>query len=111
MFGMPEITIPKIDRYVNDGDILMLGNLEIKVLHTPGHTQGGVCYLIENNIFTGDTIFKGSVGRCDLEGGDFSQLVDSIQSKIYTLPDNITIYPGHGKASNIGWEKLNNRFL
>ena len=110
-FGIPEITIPKIDIFVNDGDILKLGNTEIKVLHTPGHTQGGVCYLVEDMLFSGDTIFYESVGRCDLEGGDFVQIVDSIKSKIYTLPDNITIYPGHGKQTNVAWEKEHNKFM
>ena len=111
MFGMPEMTIPKIDRFIEDGDILHLGNLEIKVLHTPGHTQGGVCYLVEDNLFTGDTIFKEAVGRCDLEGGNFPQIVESIEDKIFTLPENTTIYPGHGKMTSVKWEKENNRFL
>ena len=111
MFGIPEMNIPKIDKFVEDGEILYLGNLEIKVLHTPGHTQGGVCYLVENSLFSGDTIFRESVGRCDLEGGDFEQIVESIENKIYTLPENTTIYPGHGKQTTVGWEKIHNRFL
>lgn len=110
-FGIPEITIPKIDIYVNDGDILKLGDTEIKVFHTPGHTQGGVCYLVNDMLFSGDTIFCESVGRCDLEGGDFVQIVDSIKTKIYTLPDNTAIYPGHGKQTTVGWEKLHNQFM
>lgn len=111
MFGMPEITIPQVDIFVEDGDVIKLGNLEIKVLHTPGHTQGGVCYLVDGNLFSGDTIFKESVGRCDLEGGDFAQIVDSIETKIFTLPDNTTIYPGHGRVTSVEWEKLHNRYL
>ena len=111
MFGIPDITIPKIDIYVNDGDVLTLGNKNIKVIHTPGHTQGGVCYLIDNMLFSGDTIFRESVGRCDLEGGDFVQIVDSIKTKIFTLPENITIYPGHGKPTDVKWEKANNQFM
>ena len=110
LYGMPDITIPKIDIYINDNDILKLGNSEIKVIHTPGHTQGGVCYLIENNLFSGDTIFKECVGRCDLDGGNFEQIVDSIKSKIYTLPDDTKIYPGHGSQTTVFWEKQNNRF-
>ena len=110
-FGIPEITIPKIDIYVENGDILKLGNTEIKVIHTPGHTQGGVCYLVENMLFSGDTIFCESVGRCDLEGGDFVQIVESIKTMIFTLPDDIAIYPGHGKQTTVGWAKLHNQFM
>ena len=111
MFGMPNMTVPKIDRFIEDGDIIKLGNLDIKVLHTPGHTQGGVCYYVNETLFSGDTIFRESVGRCDLEGGDFTQLVESIESKICTLPDETQILPGHGKPTTVGWEKLHNSYL
>ena len=110
-FGISEITIPKVDIFVKDGDVLKLGEHEIKVIHTPGHTQGGVCYLIEDMLFSGDTIFRESVGRCDLEGGNFNQIVESIQSKIFTLPEHITIYPGHGKSTSVAWEKEHNQFM
>ena len=111
MFGMPQMTIPKIDIYVQDGDILKLGDLEIKVIHTPGHTQGGVCYLVDGKLFSGDTIFREAVGRCDLEGGDFDQIVESIETKIFTLPPETLIYPGHGRMTSVEWEKEHNRFL
>ena len=111
MFGMPQITIPKIDVFVKDGDILKLGDMEIKVIHTPGHTQGGVCYLTDGKLFSGDTIFRESVGRCDLEGGDFDQIVDSIEDKIFTLPPETLIYPGHGRMTSVEWEKEHNRFM
>ena len=111
LFGIPEITIPKIDIFIKDGDVIKLGSIDIKVIHTPGHTQGGVCYLINDVLFSGDTIFRESVGRCDMEGGDFDQIVESIRSKIFTLPDNITIYPGHGPSTNVKWEREHNRFL
>ncbi len=111
MFGMPQMTIPKIDIYVQDGDILKLGDLEIKVIHTPGHTQGGVCYLTDGKLFSGDTIFREAVGRCDLEGGDFDQIVESIKNKIFTLPPQTLIYPGHGRMSSVEWEREHNRFL
>lgn len=110
MMGMPEITIPQIDKYVEDGDIIKLGNYEIKVIYTPGHTQGGVCYYVDGKLFSGDTIFKESVGRCDLQGGDFNMIVSSIKNKIFTLPDETEIYPGHGKPTNVGWEKEHNFF-
>lgn len=111
MIGMPAMEIPKIDRFIEDGEIIKLGSLEIKVIHTPGHTQGGVCYLVENSLFSGDTIFREAVGRCDLEGGDFDQIVESIETKIFTLPPEIRIYPGHGRVTSVGWEKEHNRFL
>ena len=111
LFGIPEITIPKIDIYVNDGDSLYIGKNEIKVIYTPGHTQGGVCYLVDNMLFSGDTIFRESVGRCDLEGGNFNQIVESIKTKIFTLPNNIIIYPGHGPSTNVAWEKEHNQFM
>ena len=111
MFGMPEITIPKVDIFVDDDDTIQLGSLAIKVLHTPGHTQGGVCYLVDGNLFSGDTIFREAVGRCDLEGGNFNQIVESIQDKIFTLPAKTVIYPGHGNITSVEWEKEHNRFL
>lgn len=111
MMGMPEMTVPQVDVFVEEGDIIKLGETEIKVLHTPGHTQGGVCYYADGNLFSGDTIFRESVGRCDLMGGDFEQIVESIKNKIYALPDDTVIYPGHGKPTTVGWEKEHNFFM
>ena len=111
MFGIPDITIPNVDIYINDGDIIKLGETEIKVIHTPGHTPGGVCYYADGKLFSGDTIFRESVGRCDLEGGDFDQIVESIENKIFTLPDDTEIYPGHGKTTDVKWEREHNQFL
>ena len=110
MMGMPQISIPHIDVFINDGDIIKLGDSEIKVIHTPGHTQGGVCYYIKNNLFSGDTIFRESVGRCDLPGGSFEQIVESIEKKIFKLPDETAIYPGHGKPTTVAWEKEHNYY-
>lgn len=111
MVGLPGMEIPKIDKFINDGDIIKLGDLEITVIHTPGHTQGGVCFYVDGNLFSGDTIFRESVGRCDLEGGDFDQIVESIEAKIFTLPPETIIYPGHGRKTTVEWEKAHNRFL
>lgn len=111
MFGIPEISIPKIDIFVKDEDIIKLGSLEIKVITTPGHTQGGVCFLVDGKLFSGDTIFRESVGRCDLEGGDFNQIIESIENKIFTLPPNTLIYPGHGRMTSVEWEKEHNNFM
>ena len=110
MMGMNEITIPKIDKFINDGDVIKLGEKEIKVIHTPGHTQGGVCYYTDGKLFTGDTIFRESVGRCDLPGGNFEQIINSIKEKIYMFPDTTEIYPGHGKPTTVGWEREHNFF-
>ena len=111
MIGMPSMDVPKIDEYIKNNDIIKLGNLEIKVIHTPGHTQGGCCFYVDGNLFSGDTIFRESIGRCDLPGGDFNQIIKSIQEKIFTLPENTTILPGHGKTTTVAWEKENNSYM
>ena len=111
MMGMSAISIPQIDVFIDDGDIIKLGNTEIRVLHTPGHTRGGVCYYSGTSLFSGDTIFRESVGRCDLPGGNFEQIISSIENKIYKLPDSTNIYPGHGKPTSVGWEKEHNFYL
>lgn len=110
-FGMADVETPQIDGFVKDGDIIKLGENEIKVIHTPGHTQGGVCYLVEDKLFSGDTLFYESVGRTDLPGGNFNQLKSNIQDKLFTLNENIKVYSGHGPSSTIGHEKANNQFL
>ncbi|MFA7659527.1 MAG: MBL fold metallo-hydrolase [Candidatus Gastranaerophilaceae bacterium] len=105
------VEVQKVDGYVKEDDIIKFGKNEIRVIDTSGHTKGGVCYLIDGIIFTGDTIFRGAVGRTDLIGGSFSQLKSNIEKKIFTLDENIKIYPGHGPSSTIGWEKEHNKFL
>lgn len=99
------------DILVSDGDIFKLGNLEIKCIETPGHTSCGMCYLIEDNLFSGDTLFLGSIGRCDLPTGNYSVLENSIKNKLYTLLDNIIIYPGHGDKTTVKNEKLYNSYI
>ncbi|MCL2322844.1 MAG: MBL fold metallo-hydrolase [Oscillospiraceae bacterium] len=94
-----------VDEYVKDGDILKLGSLEISVIETPGHTLGGVCYLVSDALFSGDTLFKRSVGRWDLQGGDQDTLLKSIREKLFTLNDDIKVYPGHEDSTTIGYEK------
>ena len=98
------------DVLYNDGDVVKVGDIELKVISTPGHTVGGVCYLGDKVIFTGDTLFNQSVGRTDFPGGDFATLENSIK-KIYTLPDDTVVFAGHGESSTIGFEKKNNPFV
>ena len=86
---------PKPDILLSEGDIVRIGRASLKVIHTPGHTRGGVCLYAEGNIFTGDTLFVGAVGRTDLPGGSAQTLLRSIREKIYTLPGNTIVWPGH----------------
>lgn len=110
-FGLYNVEIQKVDEFVKDNEIIKLGENDIKVIYTPGHTQGCVCYLIADMLFSGDTLFYESVGRTDLVGGNFNQLKSSIQEKLFTLDGNIKVYPGHGWATTIEHEKINNQFL
>lgn len=99
------------DILLSDGDTLTFGKYSVEVIYTPGHTKGGVCFKINNVCFTGDILFKGSIGRYDFPGGDFSTLMDSIKNKLLVLGNDVTIYPGHGDSSTIGKEKRLNMFL
>ena len=108
LFGLPDSIPPVYEKYISDNDIINVGELNIKVIHTPGHTEGGVCYLIEDKLFAGDTLFRESVGRTDLFGGSFEKLSDSIKNKLFKLDDNIIVYPGHGDLTTIGHEKKYN---
>lgn len=96
---------------LNHGDSLNFGKHTIKVIHTPGHTPGGVCFLIDNMLFSGDTLFKGSIGRSDLAGGDGETLIRSIKERLVGLPKKTIVYPGHGPSTTIGDEELCNPFL
>ena len=101
--------IPEI--LVNDGDILKVGNMELKILHTPGHTLGGISILVDNVLFSGDTLFADSIGRTDFKGGSYPQLKESVYTKMFCLPDDTHVLPGHMGQTNIGHEKLYNPFL
>jgi len=112
MMDLPEITVPCIDGLMDEkSHNLKIGDKEIKVIHTKGHSKGGVCYLIENVLFSGDTLFRDSVGRCDLYGGDFNEIGDSIKNKLFILPENTIVYPGHGEETSIGYEKKYNPYF
>ena len=99
------------DLYVHDGETLQVGNMDLKIVATPGHTPGGMSILLEDIVFCGDTLFKGSIGRSDMPGGDYLTLIDSIKSKLFTLPDETKVYPGHMGKTTIGWEKKHNPFV
>lgn len=107
-FGQEVIDIPSHDKTYNEEKNLTLGNNKIEIIQTPGHTEGGVSILIGNNLFSGDTLFKGSFGRTDLYGGSTRKLVNSIANVLFHLPENTVVYPGHGPSTNIGYEKTNN---
>lgn len=99
------------DIIVNDNDFFNAGEMKIKTIYTPGHTNGSVCYLIENELFSGDTLFLRSVGRCDFPTGDEIVLRNSILNKIYTLDDEIIVHPGHGNDTKIYYEKWYNMYV
>ena len=99
------------DILLKDGDAIEFGDLKAKVIHTPGHTRGGICLKINNHLFTGDTLFKGSIGRTDLLGGDYDNIINSIKEKILVLDDDIIVMPGHGESSTILEEKIYNPYL
>jgi len=107
--------LPEITAWLEDGKTIKLGSQEIKVIHTPGHSPGSCCFFIENDnnpiLISGDTVFYGSIGRTDLWGGDMTQILNSIQSKILTLPDSTKIIPGHGPSTQVGEEKKHNPFF
>jgi glyoxylase-like metal-dependent hydrolase (beta-lactamase superfamily II) len=110
--GLP--ASPPVDKKVEDGDILSFGSESLKIIHTPGHTPGGICLYGESNLFTGDTLFAGGVGRTDFPGGDTKQLLNSIKDKLLKLPPETIVWPGHGyggEHSTIAAEQKSNPFL
>jgi hydroxyacylglutathione hydrolase len=111
LFGMQSAASPPADRYVKDGDTIAAGGISLKVLHTPGHSPGGICLLGQGMVFTGDALFAGSVGRTDLPGGDTATLLRSIETNLMSLPDDTKVFPGHGPESTIGRERQVNPFL
>lgn len=99
------------DVLLNDGDVLELGELKLEIIHTPGHTKGGICIKVGNIMMTGDTLFNKSIGRTDLPGGSYEELINSVKEKIFVFDEDITIYPGHNSPSTIKSEKLSNPFF
>ncbi|MDZ4168859.1 MAG: MBL fold metallo-hydrolase [Coriobacteriia bacterium] len=115
-FGFAGVTAPAADRLLEDGDTIEAGALELRVLHTPGHTQGGICLFVEDpeggaaHLFSGDTLFAGSVGRTDFPGGDSRALASSIASQLTAFEPQTIVHPGHGPDTTIGREQRINPF-
>jgi hydroxyacylglutathione hydrolase len=99
------------DFLLQDGQVIDIGNEKLKVISTPGHTPGGVCFLSSEGLFSGDTLFAGSIGRTDFPGGSMPQLLKAIKEKLLILPDDTKVYPGHMQETTIGMEKRYNPFL
>lgn len=109
-FGMP-VEPFSADIALHDGELLKTGDIEFKIIETPGHTRGGICLLAENALFSGDTLFAGSVGRTDFPGGNTAALLRSVKERIAVLPNMTRVYPGHGEPSSIEAEKRSNPYL
>ncbi len=109
-WGMTAENSPPPDRTIDEGDTVPFGNLAFSVIHTPGHTQGGISLHTDGSVFVGDTLFAGSIGRTDFPGGDYATLIAAIQNKLFTLGDDVTVYTGHGPETTIGVEKRTNPF-
>lgn len=116
-FGLPAPAVPVPDRLLRDGDTVSIGGVTLSVLHTPGHSPGGICLLYQPaggaapTLFSGDTLFAGSIGRTDLPGGNHDALIDAIHDKLLGLPAETVVYPGHGPETTIGEERARNPFL
>jgi len=110
MWGLAADDSPPPDQTAEEGDIINFGNLSLKVIHTPGHTQGGISFYADDCVFVGDTLFAGSIGRTDFEGGNFETLIASIREKLFRLADDTRVLTGHGPETTIGSEKQSNPF-
>ena len=105
--------IPPLGKVLRDGDTITFGNSTIKAIHVPGHSPGSLAYYIEeeNMLFSGDALFRGSIGRTDFPDADYATLAESIRKKLFTLPDDTIVYPGHSESTTIGFEKQYNRYI
>lgn len=110
-FGLSADNSPPADQTVKEGDIISFGNIVLKVIHTPGHTQGGISLYTDGNVFVGDTLFAGSIGRTDFPGGDYHTLISNIRNKLFVLGDDTKVFPGHMGNTTIRQEKLFNPFV
>lgn len=110
-FGMSVENSPPADRTIDEGDQIQFGDITLNVLHTPGHSLGGISFHADGVVFVGDSLFAGSIGRTDFPGGDYNTLISSIKTKLFPLGDDVRVYTGHGPATTIGQEKRMNPFL
>lgn len=110
-FGIKVNNQPLIDEFYKDGDKIVIDGITFEVIHTPGHTPGSVCLKVFDILFTGDTLFNMGIGRTDLWGGSYTDLMTSIKEKLFTLKDETNVFPGHGLETTIGYEKRNNPFF
>jgi hydroxyacylglutathione hydrolase len=113
MYGFSLKSTANITQFLNEGEKVKFGNSELEIAYTPGHAAGSICLINHENKFviTGDVLFRDSIGRTDLPTGDFDVLKQSIENKLFKLPDVYTVYPGHGPGTSIGYERINNPFL
>jgi hydroxyacylglutathione hydrolase len=111
IYGMSVTSSPEPTRLLAGGEILEVGEMRLQVLHTPGHSPGGICLLGDGHLFVGDTLFADSVGRTDLPGGDHDTLVEGIRRQLLVLPDATVVHPGHGPDTTIGREKASNPYV
>ncbi len=111
MWGIHVDNSPPPDRYLGEGDIITFGDVSLKVFHTPGHSPGGISLATDKIVFVGDTLFAGSIGRTDFPGGDYEGLLRNVRNKIFTLGDDVVVYPGHGPKTTVGRERKTNPFF
>lgn len=105
------ISLSKVDRTLKNGERLNAIHKEFEIIHTPGHSKGGICIKVDDILFSGDTLFNMSIGRTDLAGGDMDELFSSIEERLWILDNDTKVYPGHGTSTTIGWQKHNNPFF
>ncbi len=110
-FGIFVEKNPEYDKYIDKNTELKIGDIPIKIFETPGHTEGGLCYLIDGKLFSGDTLFRNYVGRTDLPGGNYAKLENSIKNVLYKLPEETEVFPGHNEMTTIGYEKKHNEII
>lgn len=110
-YGLDYVMPPKISGFIDQNTKIQLGENEVSVIETPGHTPGGVCFLADNMLFSGDTLFLESIGRTDLPGGDYNTLKKSIREKLFVLPETVNVYPGHEDFTSIEHEKKYNMMV
>ncbi|MDO4281273.1 MAG: MBL fold metallo-hydrolase [Peptococcaceae bacterium] len=113
LFGNHAEKPPVVDRFIKNGDEFRLGTRPLRIIHTPGHTRGGcvIWYMNDDIALTGDTLFKGTVGRTDFPGGSYEEILESVQIRLAALPDDCVVYPGHGPKSTMEFERAHNPYL